>query len=204
MKSSTCQIDRNGFGREQVFCTVEKVAAYCDLEKKQALQLRLLAEELVGVLLGIAGNINATFWLEETDGLFQLYLVSDASLSSKMRDDLLEVSTSGKNEAAKGIMGKIRTIYENYVLENEELKEDRNASLVHPSLLGLESPSYPVPNGWVIWSLQNYKGEVSKEKEMYQTEWDELEKSIVANLADDITVGIQNGKVEIVVSKRFK
>lgn len=33
--------------------------------------------------------------------------------------------------------------------------------------------------------------------------WDELEKSIVAKLADDVQVGIRSGKVELVIRKRF-
>ena len=34
-------------------------------------------------------------------------------------------------------------------------------------------------------------------------EWDELEKSVIANLADDVTVGVLNGKVDMVVRKKF-
>ena len=49
------------------------------------------------------------------------------------------------------------------------------------------------------WSLDNYRNAVSKEKEKY----DELEKSIVANLADDVVVGIKGKQVEIVVVKKF-
>ena len=49
------------------------------------------------------------------------------------------------------------------------------------------------------WSLSNYRGKVKDNKEA----WDELEKSIIANMADDVTVGIISGKVEIVVKKTF-
>ena len=49
------------------------------------------------------------------------------------------------------------------------------------------------------WSLNSYKEQASGQSE----EWDELEKSIIANLADDVIVGVTGKKVEIVVVKNF-
>ena len=37
----------------------------------------------------------------------------------------------------------------------------------------------------------------------HKEEWDELERSIVANLADDVTVGVRNQKVRLTVIKTF-
>ena len=34
-------------------------------------------------------------------------------------------------------------------------------------------------------------------------EWDELEKSIIANIADDVSVGINKDMVEMIITKRF-
>ena len=34
-------------------------------------------------------------------------------------------------------------------------------------------------------------------------DWDELEKSVVANLADDVRIGIAGQDVEMVISKKF-
>ena len=50
------------------------------------------------------------------------------------------------------------------------------------------------------WSLVNYR----KTAVSGTDEWDELEKSVIANLADDVTVGIIKGKVEIAVKKSFE
>ena len=49
------------------------------------------------------------------------------------------------------------------------------------------------------WSLSAYRENAKSDK----TAWDELEKSVIANLADDVTVGIIEGKVEIIVIKNF-
>ena len=55
------------------------------------------------------------------------------------------------------------------------------------------------------WSLDRYRSEV----EEHRTEasaaqaWDELEKSIVGKLADDVLVGIRSDKVELIIKKSF-
>ena len=51
------------------------------------------------------------------------------------------------------------------------------------------------------WSLNKYRDVVKKEN---QEDWDELEKSIIANLADDIIVGVKGKQANIVVVKKFK
>jgi hypothetical protein len=51
------------------------------------------------------------------------------------------------------------------------------------------------------WSLEQYKQEVEKEK---QTDaWDELEKSVIASVADDVIVGVKGKKADIIVVKKF-
>ena len=49
------------------------------------------------------------------------------------------------------------------------------------------------------WALSAYKAEAKETPEA----WDELEKSLIANLADDVIVGIIGSKVDIVVIKTF-
>ena len=51
------------------------------------------------------------------------------------------------------------------------------------------------------WSLNKYRNVVKKED---KEDWDELEKSIIANLADDVIVGVKGKQANIVVVKKFK
>ena len=51
------------------------------------------------------------------------------------------------------------------------------------------------------WSLNNYRNVVHEEN---VEDWDELEKSIIASLADDVIVGVKGKKASIVVVKKFK
>ena len=52
---------------------------------------------------------------------------------------------------------------------------------------------------WKIWEFSQYKDEVEQDSE----EWDEMEKSIVANLADDVLIGTRKNYIDIVVVKKF-
>ena len=52
------------------------------------------------------------------------------------------------------------------------------------------------------WSLSQYQTAV-KENESSLENWDELEKSIIANLADDVTVGVKGDNVEMIIKKKW-
>ena len=57
-----------------------------------------------------------------------------------------------------------------------------------------------------IWSLEEYRQNlepVRKQDQEAARAWDELEKSVVAKLADDVRVGIRGSKVTMVIHKSF-
>ena len=54
----------------------------------------------------------------------------------------------------------------------------------------------------VVWTLNDYVKKVSSNKE--NEEWDELEKSIIANVADNVVVSIRRHRIEVTVSKTFR
>ena len=50
-----------------------------------------------------------------------------------------------------------------------------------------------------MWNLEQYKQQAKAETEA----WDELEKSVLASVADDVTVGVKGNRAEIVIVKNF-
>ena len=65
---------------------------------------------------------------------------------------------------------------------------------------GYIDPAIAVETGYMYsWSLFNYKTAVEEKEDAYA----ELERSIVAKLADDIIVGVRGKNVEIIVKKSF-
>ena len=51
------------------------------------------------------------------------------------------------------------------------------------------------------WSLNQYK--IKQRDNDNKEPWDEIEKSIIANIADDVTVSVKGKQVEIVITKYF-
>lgn len=197
MKSDVIRVTSDGNGVNKAIEQAEAVAAYKNLSKKGALHLRLLAEETLGMLQAISGGCTADFWIEDEKEYLTVHLKSMLGVTAELRDALMSVSTTGKNIAAKGIMGKIREAFERAM----EPSIDDVEGMATPDILypNVDTVSAGVTAGY-IWSLSGYRNEV---KEAPREDWDELERSIVANIADEIEVGVREGSAELVIYKKF-
>ena len=69
MQSNVCVIEQGTRDLEVILKESERVAEYCGLTNKQALQLRLLCEEVDGMLPNIIENFKGSLWIECEDGL---------------------------------------------------------------------------------------------------------------------------------------
>ena len=206
MKSNICKLNKDLTCLETVLSEVEKVTEYNGLEDKKALRLRLLAEELCGMLPGLTQNFSGEFWAKNDGDDYELHVELKADdMNIDLRDELISVSKSGKNAAAKGVMGKIRAVAETMLL----VASDPTLSVPcgefydyygYNMSVGYIDPTIAVETGYTYsWSLYSYKTAVEEKEDEYA----ELERSIVAKLADDIIVGVRGKNVEIVVKKSF-
>lgn len=157
------------------------------------------------MLPGLVENFDGLFWIEKNDDTYELHVefkVNTMSLETKER--LIAVSTSGKNEEAKGIMGKVRSITETLILTLFEPNMNVASSSSYFNMGMMYEDPYSMADSSYLyaWSLYNYKKSIINESQ--QESMDELEYSIVANIADDILVGIKGKNVEIVVKKNIK
>ena len=186
---------------------MEKVTTYNGLEHKKALRLRLLAEELCGMLPELIENFSGEFWAENNGDDYELHVELKADdMNIDLRDELISVSKSGKNDAAKGVMGKIRAVAETMLLAaSDPTLQTLPAGEFYDYHgynigFGYIDPTIAVETGYIYsWSLFNYKTAVEEKEDEYA----ELERSIVAKIADDIIVGVHGKNVEIVVKKSF-
>jgi hypothetical protein len=180
---------------------VEKVTAYNGLAKKEALRLRLLAEELTGMLRELVNNFEGCFWLQNEEKKYELHAefsVYDMSMEEKQA--LIDLSATKKNAAVSGFMSRIREIAENMLLYSQESGVPLGcfASYDYLNDYSLAGVHYAY-----AWTLDNYIAQ-QKEKPVNKSEdWDRLEQSIVANLADDVIVGVKGQRVAIVIKKDF-
>ena len=208
MKSNICKLNEDLTCLGAVLSEVEKVTAYNGLEDKKALRLRLLAEELCGMLPGLIENFSGKFWAENDGETYELHVELKADdMNIDLRDELISVSKSGKNAAAKGVMGKIRAVAETMLLvaSDPTLQIPLSAGEYYDYHgfnmgFGYIDPTITCDSEYVYaWSLINYKTAVEEKEDEYA----ELERSIVAKLADDIIVGVRGKNVEIIVKKSF-
>ena len=199
MKTDVITVSAKGKRMETALEQVEKVAAYKGLSRKATLHLRLLTEEMMGMMRAITGAPEGQFWIEDEEGEYQLHLRVAARLSSEKREQLLSASATGKNESAKGLMGRLRDFFD------WSCDEDYD-TFTNPILLpdAFEYSSAPMLD-WE-WSMRRYENVLTARKAQdyaAREAWDELEKSVVKNVADDVRVAIRGGSVEMIILKKL-
>lgn len=201
MKTEIISVYSTGDGREMALDITERTGAYCRIDKQSVLRLRLLSEELIELLRPFAGDIRGDFWLETTDNKIEIHLKTEIPMDRKTKDELLSVSSSGKNSASKGLIGKIRDM-----ISTLTLPEDPEMKILTDQALGMMSFGCQMGTHYgdaYTWSMNAYAASINKESSGAEEEKDELEKSIVGNLADEVKVSITGSKVEVVIYKAF-
>ncbi|MBR6229091.1 MAG: hypothetical protein IKQ97_05085 [Eubacterium sp.] len=179
------------------------------LDKKQALHMTLLAEELVGLISGITTDFRGEFWVEGSAGAYDVCIEAETLVNKKRRDELMAMSSSGKNIEIKGVMGRIRNIFEGFMLSYDETE---NQEVIMSQMTPYSAGGMVDMNAFrsmesQIWSLDEYRKNlvvpVKESEEGAVQAWDEMEKSVVAKLADDVRVGIRGSRVTMVIHKEF-
>ena len=150
MKTDVITVSSKGKRMESALAQVDKLATYKGLSSKDALHLRLLTEEMMGMMRSITGETNGEFWIEDEDGVYQLHLRVATRLSADEREQLLAASSTGKNESAKGLMGRLRDFFD-WSCDGED------STFASPLLLpdAFEHTSSPALD-WE-WSMRRYE-----------------------------------------------
>ncbi|MCR5100420.1 MAG: hypothetical protein K6B41_03590 [Butyrivibrio sp.] len=206
LETKEVKILSDGEDIKEILDEAEEFACSMDLTAKEVRWVRLLTEETMALVREITGEpaIRINFKGEGKKCLIHLEI--DALLDKKVRDELIEISKKKRNESAKGVLGRIRDVIEQMMcMPDEDLAEEyvlRDTMMGTSS--GLDFPG-PVDMGMVSWTLQDYRSNIKNGLNEGQNseEWDELEKSVVANLADDVRIGIKGTHVEVDVIKNF-
>ena len=193
MKTEKIVVSSKGRGMDAALAQVDQTASHMGLSPREALHMRLLVEEMMNMVRSIIGDLEGKFWIETEDSAYRLYLQMASVLGTEQRKQLISASTSGKNEAHRGIMGKIRAFFEPMPIE------DTPAYLAGTIVRGDE-------NDDLNWSMEAYRERLLNRKDASdeaQEEWDELEKSVVSHIADNVTVSIRNYDVELTIYKKL-
>lgn len=160
-----------------------------NIDGKQRNCLRLLTEELFSMMEQVLANREASFELIREGNEFSLGIVTRVRVSLDTKEELLSMSTDGKNLATKGLWGKISSLFE---------AMSYGAAMVPATDAGinLDCGGYSQ-----MWRMSMYLDNLPAEDRL--AAWDGMEKSIILNFADDVMVGVRDSQVEIVVKKKF-
>ena len=193
MKSEVIVVSSKGMGMDAALGQAEKTAEQLGLSPREALHMRLLVEEMMSLVRSIIGQLEGKFWIETEDNAYRLHLQTVTMMDAEQRAQLISSSSSGKNEAHRGIMGKIRAFFEPMPIE------DTPAYLTETIVPSSAS-------GDLSWSLEAYRERLRKRKDESsgaREEWDELEKSVVSHIADNVLVYIRGYDVDLVILKNL-
>ncbi len=199
MKTDVYRFSKDNFDIRAVSSVVSKIAEYNKLGKKQEMRLALLSEELAEMIPNLLKYGNGEFYIENDGNNYSIKIKVNASdmLDWEQRDKIISVSSSGKNAAAVGILNKIRVAAETMLADYSVTENMVNMSPDYSNnFYNMGMDINPISHAQ-LWTLDKYKIEARSDEKA----WDELEKSVIANLADDVTVGIIKGSVEITVKK---
>ena len=204
MKTDVITVTDDLEGMDAAIEAEEKFAAYYGITGRDALHLRLLTEEMISMIHGIFDEFCGEFWLESEQTkkglLCRLCLSAEKQVNKEQEAHMLSVASSGKNESAKGIAGKIRELFRQSLQEASD-EDTQYLSRMADACIGNGMAGAMDAN---YWSLQIYRESVSAKKTEQKEEWDELEKSIIAKLADEVKVWLKADATEIVAEKMIR
>ena len=198
MKSNVCKIEKGTRDLDAILRESERVAEYNGLTHKQTLQLRLLCEEIDGMLPKIIDDFDGELWIDYESGVCKVNVsIRIPEFNTEKKEELIGIAKNKKNAAVVGIVGKIRDAIENVILDEDRMQA-----------LALSTHSMGAGTGYsegvdyaYLWKLEEYRNSVKKEEQAEA--WDELEKSVIASVADDVIVGVKGKNAEIVIIKKF-
>ena len=160
----------------------EKMCRASDLDAKQTMHMRLLAEELICMLPQLLSYGTGTFWIESDYLKFEFHMKVKPQRVVDFERKKTGQGAMEKNLSKRSMLRRICAAVDNAVNYNKARRADYGRQ----------------------WSLASYVNELKKtDRRTNEDAWDELEKSIIANLATNVTIDAHDDDVEVVLRKDF-
>ena len=176
MKSDVIIIDNRERGFFDAVEETNRIAEFCGQSAKDRIQLHMITEEMLSLVRSVTGEIEASFWLEYQDNVFELHMTTRTVMDKEKRYLLISSSTTRKNEAANSFLGRLR----------DELERAMASDVV--------TEYVEAPDNVQKDSFNWYEND---------PEWDRYELSILRNLADNIRIFIRGQQVHMIIRKKF-
>ena len=166
---------------------------------KDYYHLGLLTEEVLGMANQILHVYDGELWVEGTAAGYEIIL--EAAVHERNGEKAVPTASP------EGFMAKIAEMMNcSYMFENIAEMPEVLAGLL-PDYMSYGIQEGKEARAWAgKWSLSAYRQNLRRQQEdnrEVDPALDELEKSIVAHLADDVTIGIHGHRIRLVISKEI-
>lgn len=191
MISDRYTIDGENSTLTTILNKVEAYSLFCGFSKNQAMQNRLLSEEMLSSITDLVEvSLESNFWFVSDDTKLELHAFSQIPCDEEARKKLLFISASGKNTAPKGFFGKVGMLFDKIFSSSSPV------DLAQYGLMAPNSADHSISP--IVISYADYARRPKTEEELPT-----IEKSIIENIADDITVTIMSDCFEIVATRNI-
>ena len=182
----------------------EDFAWQIKLDKRDALRLDLLVEETLGMVKNMLEDFYGQLWFTADGKACEIHFEATSDMDVEKRQELLSVSSTGKNTATRGFMAKLGEVISGALHGFGRTMDAYGQETVKYGIVHSPSPMMGNADMMTVWTLQTYRDDLDQASDDdAEAALDELEKSIVAKLADDILVGVKGDRINLVIKKQF-
>ena len=182
----------------------ENFAWQAKLDKRDTLRLDLLVEETLGMVKAMLDDFYGQIWFVADGKACEIHFEATSDMDVEKRQELLSVSSTGKNVAHRGFMAKLGEVISGALHGFGRTMDAYGQETVKYGIVHSPSPMMGNADMMTVWTLQTYRDGLDQASDDdAEAALDELEKSIVAKLADDILVGVKGDRINLVIKKQF-
>lgn len=184
----------------------EEFAAQAALKDHDALRLSLLVEETLGMVKATLEEFYGQLWITADDGTCEIHFEATGDMDPAKKYDLLSVSSTGRNASAKGFMARLGEMISAALHGFGNKMDAYGLEMIKYGIVPTPGGAAPNADMMPIWTLQTYKTDLKNAGEAddaAEAALEDLEKSIVGQIADDVVVGIKGDRVEMIITKKF-
>ncbi len=198
-------VDSDKIKDDKIYAKADELIADLGLTPKDAVHMKLLFEETVGMLKALTADYHAAIWFEKYKHECCIRVTGKTEMSQDKKEGLLDVASQKGNTLVKGFMDKVADVIENGLLNYNnvmKLQQEYGGGAVNYGTMGMYNGIEGMADAGIMWSLYEYKDalkDAKDDQEHAQAAWDELEKSIVASLAKDVLVGVKGNRLDITI-----
>lgn len=199
MKTDTIHIKENGEGVSKALLAIEQAGIRQGFDARDARCLRLLSEETLELVAGITGHMDAEFLADIRDDEWEIRLTAKPTTASVKKAGLVALYMD-----PNGIANKIAVLFESSfedLIKNEEAVNKIGIRRVDENMM---KEMGRTGDGFV-WTLDSYEISLFDSRSDKKDEnWDEINRSIIASLSDEVRIFVFPENVELVILKHFE